>query len=110
MLILYESQLTMGKKSNNAKQAAMPVVSLSFEDTITYQKIHRHLRDINDTISEEDIRNVRTDIVSLGTAVAGVNEKTLITSELKDEPTSEQMAEIYEEGRKITSTWNVLSQ
>ncbi len=38
--------------------------SKSFDDTITYEKVHRHLRDINDTITEEDIKNVRTNFHS----------------------------------------------
>lgn len=38
-----------------------------FYDEVTRQKINRHLSDINDTISDDDIRNVITDISS-GTA------------------------------------------
>ncbi|MEO6546605.1 MAG: hypothetical protein ABIN94_01345 [Ferruginibacter sp.] len=34
-----------------------------FADEKTDEKIHRHLSDINDVISEEDIENVRTDVV-----------------------------------------------
>ena len=32
---------------------------LHHADETTYNKIHRHLTDINDIISEEDIRNVK---------------------------------------------------
>ncbi len=35
-----------------------------FYDEVTKRKIERHLRDINDTISDEDILNVITDITS----------------------------------------------
>jgi hypothetical protein len=35
-----------------------------FFDAATREKIDRHLSDINDTISDEDIRNVITDIRS----------------------------------------------
>ncbi|MEO6187382.1 MAG: hypothetical protein ABIO82_05630 [Ginsengibacter sp.] len=35
-----------------------------FYDEATRQKINRHLSDINDTISDDDIRNVITDIRS----------------------------------------------
>ena len=33
-----------------------------FTDEVTYNKIQRHLNDINDIISEEDLRNIKTDI------------------------------------------------
>ncbi len=48
----------MEKFKNEIKDAKW--VSLkSFIDEVTYNKIHRHLTDINDTITEEDIRNVK---------------------------------------------------
>ena len=31
-------------------------------DLTTYEKIHKHLSDINDTITDEDIRNVKIGI------------------------------------------------
>lgn len=31
-------------------------------DGVTYDKIHKHLSDINDVITEEDIKNVKTDM------------------------------------------------
>ncbi len=34
----------------------------AFRDELTKQKIHRHLNDINDVITEEDIRNIDTSI------------------------------------------------
>ena len=34
----------------------------SFTDEITKNKIRKHLTDINDVISEDDIRNIRTDL------------------------------------------------
>jgi hypothetical protein len=33
-----------------------------YQDNKTKQKISKHLNDINDTITEDDIRNVNTDI------------------------------------------------
>ena len=30
-----------------------------YRDEATHEKIHRHLTDINDTITDEDIRNIR---------------------------------------------------
>ena len=37
-----------------------------FDDRATKNKIYRHLVDINDTISEEDIRNIKVTISDLG--------------------------------------------
>ena len=31
----------------------------SYKDEVTYNKVRRHLIDINDTISEDDIRNIK---------------------------------------------------
>ncbi|MEO7522979.1 MAG: hypothetical protein ABIT58_02730 [Ferruginibacter sp.] len=31
----------------------------SYKDEATYKKIRRHLTDINDTITEQDIRNIK---------------------------------------------------
>ena len=35
---------------------------IRFYDEVTKSKIDKHLRDINDTITEEDIRNINTNI------------------------------------------------
>ena len=44
------------------KKESIPVISWttskSHADEATYNKIRRHLTDINDVISEEDIRNI----------------------------------------------------
>lgn len=34
----------------------------SHRDAVTHRKIHRHLTDINDRITEEDIRNIEISI------------------------------------------------
>lgn len=39
-----------------------PTLLDKFQDKKTKQKIDKHLSDINDTITEEDIRNINTDI------------------------------------------------
>ena len=36
-----------------------------FLDIETRRKINKHLSDINDTITEDDIKNVKTDIISI---------------------------------------------
>ena len=52
----------METKADHNGHKVISVSSRSFADVITHDKIHRHLTDINDTITEEDIRNVRTGI------------------------------------------------
>ena len=39
-----------------------------FNDQVTKSKINKHLLDINDTISEDDIRNIKVSIPDLVTA------------------------------------------
>ncbi|MBS1741660.1 MAG: hypothetical protein JST81_01385 [Bacteroidetes bacterium] len=50
----------------------------SYKDEGTYNKIRRHLEDINDTITEEDIRNIKIDelFVSTASAFPGYNNST----------------------------------
>ena len=67
--------MVMGNKTNHPGQTIISISSRSFADIITHDKIHRHLRDINDTISEEDIRNVRTGIWLRGDIVNGREDK-----------------------------------
>lgn len=43
-------------------------ISNIFTDRATKEKIHRHLNDINDVITEEDIRNIDTSITLKKTA------------------------------------------
>lgn len=51
------------------KQAAMKSPEINAGDTtkvyfddVTQDKIHKHLSDINDVITEQDIKNVKTDM------------------------------------------------
>ncbi|MEO8769850.1 MAG: hypothetical protein ABI402_07190 [Ferruginibacter sp.] len=47
----------------NHKKQLEPLINWntlkSYKDEATNNKIHRHLVDINDTISEDDIRNIK---------------------------------------------------
>ncbi|MEO6671617.1 MAG: hypothetical protein ABIN36_19190 [Ferruginibacter sp.] len=48
----------------NHKKQLEPLINWSslkknHKDEVTYNKIRRHLIDINDTISEDDIRNIK---------------------------------------------------
>ena len=44
---------------NYKKSTGLPPPAISCKDEVTYNKIQRHLTDINDTITEEDIRNIK---------------------------------------------------
>lgn len=61
-------------KSNNNLNEAKWVSLKSFKDEATYNKIHLHLTDINDTITEEDIRNVK--IYSYSSETISINKST----------------------------------
>lgn len=98
-------------ENKNAKRKELLIYSSkSFEDASTYEKVHRHLRDINDVISEDDIRNVRTDIFSSDRNPAGEKERALLLAISKDGIDEEHMDVVYEEGKKITSSWNIVSE
>ena len=47
----------------NQKKKTEPLINWtslkSYKDEVTYNKVRRHLEDINDTISEDDIRNIQ---------------------------------------------------
>ena len=54
-----------------------------FLDTVTRKKINKHFTDITDTITEEDIKNVKTDFgdsISITTSSAILHRK-IITSQ-----------------------------
>lgn len=69
-----------------------------FFDEVTKKKIERHLSDINDTISDEDIRNVITDIRS-GNA-DGDRGSNLYT---EYSPTLS-----YDEAQQVSTSWNII--
>lgn len=48
-----------------------------FWDVVTKRKISKHISDITDTITEEDIKNVKTDF---GTAISVIKTEETITS------------------------------
>ena len=100
----------MEKNEKKVREEILNLSSKSFEDSNTYEKVHRHLRDINDVISEEDISNVRTDIFSVNRNAAGEEEKALIIKNAKEESSKEDMDDAYDEGKKISSSWNILSE
>ncbi|MBC7888121.1 MAG: hypothetical protein H7Z13_09530 [Ferruginibacter sp.] len=82
-----------------------------FSDEKTDMKIHRHISDQNDQITDQDIENVRTDI--------GVEStESLVQNDLKEEPVDEKndAGDTGEEKDKageqdanpIITPWNIL--
>ncbi len=81
-----------------------------FSDEKTKEKIHKHLSDINDTISEEDIKNVITDVNVIQSAISGDNDETDSTGHIDEEKQGLQESEEYIDGseNKKTTPWDVL--
>ncbi len=69
---------------NDRLKETITFSSKSYADVITYEKIHLHLRDINDVISEADIQNVRTDMHAFVANQAGGKERAVLIEMLKD--------------------------
>ncbi len=88
-----ENQLT-DLNSNDPKE---------FFDEVTQNKIDRHLHDINDTISEEDIKNIKTDISS--PEVPGDNEDNSETGFLLD---GKKHKKDDDNRDQLPTTWNVI--
>ena len=68
-----------------------------FYDEVTKRKIERHLRDINDTISDEDIMNVITDITSDGSKNTAQNLQGISSIPVSDE-----------EVQQLPTSWNII--
>ena len=83
------------------KQITMPAEkdNLRFKDHRTKQRIHEHLRNQHDHISEEDIRNVKTDFVADDSVPS--NETTQPALPLAD-------ADKATQDPGIETTWNIL--
>ena len=73
---------------------------IPFKDVRTKRRIHEHLSNKNDRISEEDISNVKTDFV----------EEDNITS--NDIPVKEKLTDVEEKDTSqdpdIETPWNIL--
>ncbi len=76
-----------------------------FSDERTDQKIRQHFSDINDVITEEDIRNVKTDFHPVTPATPG-KERGRVTTDATKEPGEEQQPK--EDEHPIITPWNVL--
>ncbi len=65
-LALQRKKIVMKQSATSLQEPAHSIFSTTaatgFTDLSTKEKIHRHLTDINDVITEEDIRNIDTSI------------------------------------------------
>ena len=52
----------MESNLKSSKTGYIPMPTDVFNDNVTKSKIYRHLNDINDVISEDDIRNIKVSI------------------------------------------------
>lgn len=75
-----------------------------YTDEVTQSKIHKHLTDINDTISAEDIKNVDTNISSANIPKAGSNE----AEELSHDKNNKGDDSDDNHREQVPTTWNVL--
>jgi hypothetical protein len=73
-----------------------------FVDEVTEKKIDLHLRDINSTISAQDIKNVASDIRSPDITKKEISEDEPLLNETKSEDKDETTDQ-------LPTTWNVLS-
>ncbi len=71
-----------------------------FYDEVTKRKIERHLSDINDTISDEDIMNVITNITS-----GNSNEQ----NDLKADSSFQNNSVLPDDqAKQIPTSWNII--
>ncbi|MEP6713073.1 MAG: hypothetical protein ABJA37_11680 [Ferruginibacter sp.] len=53
------------KQAVNYVQGILPATTEVFFDNVTKEKIRKHLSDFNDVITEEDIKNIKTDMTCI---------------------------------------------
>lgn len=74
----------------------------TYKDEITQNKIHKHLTDANDTISEKDIQNIGTNIGSRDIKADNKETEELPPDETNKDDNNEDNRE------QLPTTWNVL--
>ena len=75
-----------------------------FSDEKTKNKIHHHLNNANDVISDDDIKNVRTDIEVQAEPSQGFSEEELKKAEEEEELKQKD----DDDDQPIISSWNIL--
>ncbi len=76
----------------------------SFSDEVTEKKVRKHLEDINDVISEDDIKKVK---IPGGESAAEI-EKTAKKPVDPESSTEEKEKEIIPEEKQNITPWNIL--
>lgn len=79
--------------------------TLIFRDDMTKKRVEKHMSDINDRITEEDIRNVKTDVTP-NMAVNPCDEEENLPP-LKDE-TWEKARRDDPNAPDVQSPWNII--
>ncbi|MEO6546666.1 MAG: hypothetical protein ABIN94_01655 [Ferruginibacter sp.] len=77
-----------------------------FNDDLTDKRVHEHLVNENDIISDEDIENVKTDVVDIENITS-----TKLPEEKSSENEESDAAEKKDEddhGDRIETPWNIL--
>ncbi|MEO6330806.1 MAG: hypothetical protein ABIO55_17860 [Ginsengibacter sp.] len=93
------------EQNKKNKQPAPPENSPEkFKDEATKNKINQHLSDINDTISEDDIKNIITDISSSKLASDDIIE----TPEDKAPATDKKVENGTDDKTDMPTSWNIL--
>lgn len=105
----------MSELSNNPipqDSTEYPIYTHVYEDQKTHDKIRRHLSDINDVITEEDIRNVKTDmgVVHENGSLETENEDGKLEDYNEKPLTRKQEDKEFKESQKVNSTWNLLDE
>ena len=75
------------------------------QDEVTKNKIDKHLSDINDTISEEDIKNINT---STGTDADAMVKEHLHDKDEADEIIKDRKNDDDEPEKEAPSPWEIL--
>ena len=91
----------MAKKSNNPPDEAH---DLPPQDEVTKNKIDKHLSDIDDTISEQDIKNINTS-TNAAAPTGHVHDK-----EEADEILKEDNNDDDEPDKEAPSSWEILGE
>ena len=92
----------MEENKKNQQQESSGNDPDEFTDGTTKNKIDRHLHDVNDTISEKDIKNINTDISS-----SEIPDK--IDKEDKDKNEKDEHKEDKDQTKdEIPTSWDIL--
>ena len=80
-------------------------------DEVTRNKIHKHLRDINDTISEEDMENINTSIGTENSTVSPgekTEEKEDADEKIEDDKRSDDDDDENPK-KEMPTSWDIIS-